>query len=122
MSCAATSAHFRCIFAFANTRVVCLFADELGSKLWPILGFVAPLSHFSWLPGGVCSPFTSCLPLAFLQIAAAARIVGKRDILDAAGEGDIVLVRDHLIADPASVNMSNGFLYDTRRHMRFRSF
>ena len=60
--------------------------------------------------------------LRFLQTAAAARIVGKPDILRAAGNGDIELVRDHLIADPASVNMSNGFLYDTRRYLRFRSF
>jgi hypothetical protein len=57
--------HFRLCKHSRVIRVVYLFADELGSKLWPILGFVAPPSRFSWLRGGVCSPFTSCSPLAF---------------------------------------------------------
>jgi hypothetical protein len=36
--------------------------------------------------------------------AAAARIVGKPDIFEAAGLGDVDLVRDHILADPDCVN------------------
>ncbi len=39
-----------------------------------------------------------------LQAAAAARIAGKDEILKAAKDGDLQLVRDHVAADPASVH------------------
>jgi hypothetical protein len=39
-----------------------------------------------------------------LQAAAAARIAGKDDILKAAKDGDLQLVRDHVAADLASVH------------------
>jgi hypothetical protein len=40
--------------------------------------------------------------------AAAAQIVGKPDILDAANRGDVALVKDHLTANPACVNKRSG--------------
>jgi hypothetical protein len=42
------------------------------------------------------------------QAAAAARIAGKRDIFDAAESGDVNLVEDHCIADPACVHQQDG--------------
>jgi hypothetical protein len=39
-----------------------------------------------------------------LQAAAAARIAGKADIWNAAENGDLALVRDHVAADAACVN------------------
>ena len=54
-----------------------------------------------------------------LQAAAAARVAGKPSIIGAAKSGDIELVRDHVIADPARVH-AQGFLdeYDARPRMR----
>ncbi len=43
----------------------------------------------------------------FLQAAAAARIADRSDIISAAEEGDVQRVRDHLLADPASVHVTN---------------
>ena len=40
--------------------------------------------------------------------AAAARIAGKPDIIEAAKSGDAALVQDHVIADAASVNTRDG--------------
>jgi hypothetical protein len=39
-----------------------------------------------------------------ITAAAAARIAGKPDIINAAGSGDVKLVEDHCIADPACVH------------------
>jgi hypothetical protein len=38
-----------------------------------------------------------------VQSAAAARIVGQPDIIEAARSGNIGIVRDHLIVDPLSL-------------------
>ena len=46
-------------------------------------------------------------PLVILQAGALARISGKDDILTAAENGDMELVRDHVIADPACVHKTN---------------
>jgi hypothetical protein len=43
-------------------------------------------------------------PHPHVQAAAAARIAGKPDIFDAARSGDVKLVEDHCIADPACVH------------------
>jgi len=53
------------------------------------------------LPTACCSPAPSLL----LQ----ERIRGQRDIRDAASRGDIALVQDHLLADPACVNTVGGW-------------
>ena len=51
---------------------------------------------------------------AYLRsVAAAARIAGKPDIIEAAKSGDAALVQDHVMADAASVNKrSEGEGYD----------
>jgi len=41
------------------------------------------------------------------QAAAAARIAGKPGIFDAAYSGDVKLVEDHCIADPACVHQGD---------------
>ena len=40
---------------------------------------------------------------AYRQAAAAARIVGKADVFTAAENGDIELVKDHVVADAGCV-------------------
>jgi hypothetical protein len=40
---------------------------------------------------------------AYRQAAAAARIVGKADVINAAENGDIELVKDHVMADKGCV-------------------
>ena len=44
---------------------------------------------------------------AYRQAAAAARIVGKASVFDAALNGDIELVKDHVMADAACVLKTN---------------
>ena len=63
-------------------------------------------------PSALCSrqhhaacPCHSQVP--FLQAAAAARIADGSDIFSAAEDGDVERVRDHLLADPASVHVTN---------------
>ena len=51
-------------------------------------------------------------PPRILQAAAAARIVGKPGILKAAENGDVALVRDHIVADPACVHLKDQWEYD----------
>ena len=49
-------------------------------------------------------PLHSRAPMSFvLQAAAAARVKGKPDIIEAAKSGDLSLVRDHVTADPSCV-------------------
>jgi hypothetical protein len=42
-----------------------------------------------------------------LQAAAAARIVGKPDVINAARDGNIELVKDHVVADAGCVHKTN---------------
>jgi hypothetical protein len=49
---------------------------------------------------------------AALQAAAAARIAGKPNIIEAAVKGDISLVGDHIAAEPSSIHQRNSE-YDT---------
>jgi hypothetical protein len=54
-------------------------------------------------------PLHSRAPVSFvLQAAAAARIQGKPDIIEAAKSGDLSLVRDHLTADPCCIGRRDG--------------
>ena len=53
------------------------------------------------------------------QAAAAARIVGKPGIREAAQNGDVALVRDHIIADPACVHLKNKWGYDPSNMQHF---
>jgi hypothetical protein len=54
-------------------------------------------------------PYSRFAPTrAYLQAAAAARIVGKPDVIDAAGGGDIELVKDHVMADAGCVLKAGG--------------
>jgi hypothetical protein len=46
-------------------------------------------------------------PHPHVQAAAAARIAGKPNIISAAESGDVKLVEDHCIADPACVHQRN---------------
>ncbi len=46
------------------------------------------------------------------QAAAAARIVGKPGIHTAAENGDVALVRDHIVADPACLHLKDQWGYD----------
>ncbi len=49
-------------------------------------------------------PYSRFAPThAYRQAAAAARIVGKPDVFDAAKSGDIELVKDHVVADEGCV-------------------
>ena len=50
----------------------------------------------------VCCSCLTHVPQA--QAAAAARIVGQPDIITAAGNGNLSLVEDHVLADESSVN------------------
>ena len=43
-----------------------------------------------------------------MQAAAAARIAGKPDILTATANGNLELVEDHIIANPASIHVCDG--------------
>ena len=45
----------------------------------------------------------------FPQAAAAARIAGKTDIWDAAEKGDLALVKDHLVLQPALLDQADSF-------------
>jgi hypothetical protein len=42
-----------------------------------------------------------------LQAAAASRIVGKRGVIQAAENGDVALVCDHIVVDPACVRLKD---------------
>jgi hypothetical protein len=44
---------------------------------------------------------------AYHQAAAAARIVGKPDVFEAAESGDLELVKDHFLADAGCVHNAN---------------
>ena len=61
-----------------------------------------------------CARSPSAHSPRILQAAAAARIVGKPGIHTAAENGDVALVRDHIIADPACVQLKdpNHYGYD----------
>ena len=61
------------------------------------------------------SPFAR--PHACCQAAAAARIKGKPDVIEAAKSGDFNLVKDHYIADAGSVRKTDG-MYDSLLHTR----
>ena len=54
---------------------------------------------------------------ACFQAAAAARIKGKPDVIEAAKSGDFNLVKDHYIADAGSVRKAN-VKYDSLLHTR----
>ena len=63
----------------------------------------------------LCSFSHICYPHLLIcrdisQAAAAARIAGKFGIFDAAYSGDVKLVEDHCIADPACVHQRDYFL------------
>jgi hypothetical protein len=58
-----------------------------------------PFVHAPCATAADCSKLLT-RPLLFLQ----ERIRGQSDIRDAASRGDIALVQDHLLADPACVN------------------
>ena len=62
------------------------------------------------MPALVVQCFLLLLLLAHphVQAAAAARIAGKPDIFNAAASGDVKLVEDHCIADPACVHQRDG--------------
>ena len=112
-----------CMFARAlrrRLRVLGAFFDMCCSKLWLIAGFYAPciLLSIAWFhtlfipcsrqraaayPPSTLPPPTLHSPLPFVQSAAAARIVGQPDIIEAARSGNIGIVRDHLIVDPLSL-------------------
>jgi hypothetical protein len=51
--------------------------------------------------------FTAEELMLITAAAAAARIAGKPNIFDAAASGDVKLVEDHCIADPACVHQRN---------------
>ena len=54
-------------------------------------------------------PLHSRAPISFvLQAAAASRIKGKPDVIEAAKSGDLSLVRDHVAADPSCVGRRDG--------------
>jgi hypothetical protein len=49
---------------------------------------------------------------AYRQAAAAARIVGKSDVIEAAKSGNIELVKDHFVADAGCVFKADSKQYD----------
>ena len=51
-----------------------------------------------------CSPVAAACDARVLQ----ARLVGKSDILNAAYNGDVGLVQDHILADAACVHVKDG--------------
>jgi hypothetical protein len=67
---------------------------------------MVPHPFHPFLPAACCSlsPSTLYSPLPFVQSAAAARILDKPDIIEAAKSGNIGLVRDHVIVDPLSIH------------------
>ena len=48
----------------------------------------------------------------FSQSAAAARIAGKDHIWDAAANGDLALVKDHLVLQPALLDQGDSWGFD----------
>jgi hypothetical protein len=56
---------------------------------------------------GTMSSFALCPNSRVLQAAAAARIVGKPDVIEAAERGDFELVKDHVVADAGCVHKTN---------------
>ena len=95
----------------------------------PLFNTFAPLRVDDLLPYPhiriLHPPFASRLdsPTRVPQAAAAARIVGKPDIFDAARTGDIELVLDHLTAVPAKANEKTAkydlYVFKFSRSFRF---
>jgi hypothetical protein len=64
------------------------------------------LTRAAALSGGKGLPFLPPPPSSLLRIsqaAAAARIAGKPDVINAAVDGNIELVKDHVVADAGCV-------------------
>jgi ankyrin repeat protein len=64
-------------------------------------------------------PYSRFVPThAHCQAAAAARIVDKFDVVDAAGCGNFELVKDHVVADAGCVHKTGGLGYDCPLQLR----
>ena len=79
------------------------FADTLRSKRSKIARCHSTPS--SLYPFGAIGLVDS-----LLQAAAAARIAGKDNIWDAAANGDLALVKDHLVLQPALLDQGDSFV------------
>ena len=81
------------------------YASTAGQSQWerPTAAAAAAAPSPSHQVCARCSA-PCCRLTRSLQAAAAARIAGKPDVLEAAGRGDTALVRDHIAADASCVN------------------
>jgi hypothetical protein len=87
------------MFVFIDARCSTFRCDTRGPGVWRR----QQLQHF----------FPRRLPHSFrISQAAAARIVGKPDVVQAAQSGNLELVKDHVSADAGCVHKTNGWKYD----------
>jgi hypothetical protein len=98
-------------------------SDFKSTKIWRPSPSLRPLLLLLLLPQKRCTcPTPTPLriyPRLLCKAAAAARIVGKPDVIHAAKSGNLQLVKDHVVVDAGCVHMADGG-WDSMLHSRLK--